>query len=67
MEKLWKDCSKEEKEAVKQIENEQKYLREQFKIGAISHRKYSYRITMLIKRLNDIERKYDESPDKILQ
>ena len=58
MEKLWKDCSKEEKEAVKEIENEQKYLKEQFKMGAISHRKYSYKLTMLMKKLDEIEKKY---------
>lgn len=58
MEKLWKDCSAEEKAEVKAIEQEQKYLKEQFKMGAISHRKYSYRLTMLIKKLDEIERKY---------
>lgn len=58
MDKLWKDCSDEEKAAVKEIETEQKYLREQFKMGAISHRKYSYRLTMLMKKLDDVERKY---------
>lgn len=58
MEKLWKDCSAEEKAEVKEIEQEQKYLKEQFKMGAISHRKYSYRLTMLIKKLDEIERRY---------
>ena len=58
MEKLWKDCSAEEKAEVKEIEKEQKYLKEQFKMGAISHRKYSYRLTMLIKKLDEIERRY---------
>lgn len=58
MEKLWKDCSAEEKAEVKEIEQEQKYLKEQFKMGAISHRKYSYRLTKLIKKLDEIEKKY---------
>lgn len=58
MEKLWSECSAEEKAEVKQIEREQKALREQFKMGAISHRKYSYRLTRLIRRLDEVERKY---------
>ena len=37
MAKYWSDCSAEEKAEVKQIEKEQKSLREQFKMGAISH------------------------------
>lgn len=58
MEKLWDDCSQDEKMAVVQIEKEMKYLKEQFKMGAISHRKYSYRITKLIHRLDEIEEYY---------
>ena len=58
MAKYWSDCSAEEKAEVKQIEKEQKALREQFKMGAISHRKYSYRLTRLIRRLDEVERKY---------
>lgn len=60
MEKLWKDCSAEEKAEVKAIEQEQKYLKEQFMMGAINHRKYSYRLTKLIKKLDEIERKYSD-------
>lgn len=60
MEKLWKDCSAEEKAEVKAIEQEQKYLKEQFMMGVISHRKYSYRLTKLIKKLDEIERKYSD-------
>ena len=58
MEKFWADCSKEEKREVKEIEKECKYLREQYLMKAISHRKYSYRITKLKKKLDEIERKY---------
>ena len=58
MAKYWSDCSAEEKAEVKQIEKEQKALREQFKMGAISHRKYSYRLTRLIRRLDEVEKKY---------
>ena len=61
MEKLWSECSAEEKAEVKQIEKEQKALREQFKMGAISHRKYSYRLTRLMRRLDEVERKYAEN------
>lgn len=61
MEKLWSECSAAEKDEVRQIEKEQKYLREQFMMGAISHRKYSYRLTKLIRRLDGIEKKYAET------
>lgn len=60
MAKYWNECSTEEKAEVKQIEKEQKALREQFKMGAISHRKYSYRLTRLIRRLDEVEKKYAE-------
>ena len=58
-EKLWSECSKEEKSEVRQIEKERDGLKEQFKMGAISHRKYSYRMTMLEKKLDQIEQKYE--------
>ena len=58
MNKLWSDCSKEEKKEVREVAKECKYLKEQYLMGAISHRKYSYRITKLKKRLDEIERKY---------
>lgn len=61
MEKLWSECSQAEKDEVRAIEKEQKWLKEQFRIGAISHRKYSYRITRLRKRLDEVERKYEET------
>lgn len=61
MEKLWRDCTAEEKAEVRQIEKERKWLKEQFRIGAISHRKYSYRITKLMKRLDEVEKRYAET------
>jgi len=61
MEKLWSECSAEEKAEVKQIERERKSLKKQFLMGAISHRKYSYRLTKLIHRLDEVEKKYAET------
>lgn len=61
MEKLWRDCTAEEKAEVRAIEKERKWLKEQFRIGAISHRKYSYRITRLMKRLDEVEKRYAEA------
>lgn len=58
MEKLWSECSKAEKDEVRTIEKERKWLKEQFRIGAISHRKFSYRITKLMRRLDEVEKKY---------
>jgi len=58
MEKLWAECSQAEKDEVRQIEKEQKGLKKQFLMGTISHRKYSYRLTKLIHRLDEIEKKY---------
>lgn len=58
MDKLWSECSAEEKAEVKQIEKERKALKKEYLLGAISHRKYSYRITKLIRRLDEVYQKY---------
>lgn len=58
MEKLWAECSEAEKDEVRQIEREQRGLKKQFQMGAISHRKYSYRLTKLMRRLDEVEKKY---------
>ena len=58
MEKLWSECSAEEKAEVKQIENEQYHTYWLYGHGLINHRKYSYRLTRLIRRLDEVERKY---------
>lgn len=61
MEKLWSECSAEEKAEVRQIEQERMGLKEQYRMGAISHRKFSYRITRLMRRLDEVKRKYAET------
>ena len=58
MEKYWEDCSPEEKAEVSKLEKEIKALKENFKSGAISHRKYSYRKTRLKKKIDEVEKKY---------
>jgi hypothetical protein len=58
MAKYWDECSAEEKAEVKQIEQERKGLKKQFLMGGISHRKYSYRLTRLMRRLDEVEKKY---------
>jgi hypothetical protein len=60
MEKLWSECSAEEKAEVRAIDKERKALKVQFLAGAITHRKYSYRLTRLEKKLNEVQRKYDD-------
>lgn len=60
MAKYWMDCSKEERDEVRKIELERRALKLQFQSGAISHRKYSYRLTMLMKKLDELEKKYEE-------
>ena len=60
MEKLWMDCSKEERDEVRKIELERRALKLQFQSGAISHRKYSYRLTRLQHKLEEVWDKYDE-------
>ena len=57
-EKSWKHCSKEEKEEVEQIINRQNELRELYKTGMISQRKYRYNLTLLERKVDEIERKY---------
>ena len=61
MEKLWSECSAEEKAEVRQIEQERMGLKEQYRMGAIFHRKFSYRITRLMRRLDEVKRKYAET------
>ena len=58
MDKLWSECSKEEKDEVRAIEKERKALKQQFMMGAITHRKYAYRLTLLMKKLDEVEKKY---------
>ena len=58
-EKLWCEVSKEEKEEVKKIEKKQKELKEQYSKGLITGRKYRYNITLLLKKVNEVEKKYE--------
>ena len=57
-EKLWAECSEEEKAEVFAIENDYRQLRQDYSTGKITLRQYKYRRTRLIKRLDSIEEKY---------
>lgn len=57
-EKLWIDCSEEEKSEVYAIEQDYRQLREDYSTGKITLRQYKYRRTRLIKRLDMVEEKY---------
>ena len=59
--KLWKNCSKEEKKAIAQIEAKRDELNELFKKGYISYRQWKYNRTMLRKKVDELERKYNEN------
>lgn len=58
-EKLWSEVSKEEKDEVMKIEKRQSELKERYLKGEISQRAYRYNLTMLIKRVDEVERKYE--------
>lgn len=57
--KYWSECSKEEKAEVNAIDNKRKLLKEQFQNGEITGRKYRYNLTLLIKKLDEVELNYD--------
>ena len=57
-EKLWIDCSEEEKSEVYAIEKDYRQLRQDYSTGKITLRQYKYRTTRLIKRLDMVEEKY---------
>ena len=55
---LWVDCPKELKDEVKEIQRKQKELKEQFLKGLITGRRYRYNITLLMKKVDEVEKKY---------
>lgn len=57
-EKLWSEVSEEEKAEVRKIEEKQKELKEQFSKGLITGRAYRYNLTRLIKKVDEVEKKY---------
>lgn len=59
IEKLWEECSDQEQAEVTEIEYKRIKLRDQFYKGEISGRKYRYNLTTLIKKLDEIEKKYE--------
>ena len=59
-EKLWVDCSEQEKAEVNQIEQSYSQLRKDFSDQKINQRQYRNRRTRLINKLNKIEEKYRE-------
>lgn len=58
-EKLWKDCSKEEKHEVKLIEREIKDLKDDFKSGRIDEEQYNQKKKKILKKIDEVEKKYD--------
>lgn len=60
MERLWEECSKEEKAEIEAIEAKQWLLKEQFSKGEITGRKYRYNLTILLKKVDEVEKKYGE-------
>lgn len=60
MEKYWDECSEKEHKEVEQIEKKIADLYEQFGSGTINHQKFSYRRTMLRKKVEEVWNKYAE-------
>lgn len=59
--KLWKDVSTEEKESVAHIEKQRDELNERYRNGLITKRAWKYNRTMLRKKVDELERKYNEN------
>lgn len=59
MEKLWEECTDEERADVTAIELKQYRLRELYHTGMISRRQYRYNLTRLLKKLDEVEKKYE--------
>lgn len=59
-EKLWKDCSKEEKAEVRKIEEDTKVLKESYEKGLLNKRQYGQRKRRILERIDEVERKYED-------
>lgn len=62
---LWEDCPLEEKLALMKLEERRNELNVLLKNKKITLRQWKYNRTMLRKKADELERKYDES--KIIQ
>lgn len=58
--KLWENCSKEEKEEIEAIETQRLLLKEDYERGYISYRKFVNKINQLIKKVDEVEAKYED-------
>ena len=65
MEKLWEECSREEIAEVEAIEIKQRLLKERFYKGEITQRAYRNNLTRLLKKVDEVEKKYGESIEYI--
>ena len=63
-EKLWSEASEEEKNEVRKIETKQKELKQKFSKGLITGRAYRYNLTRLIKKVDEVEKKFKEESDE---
>lgn len=59
-EKLWSDCSEEERKEVNEISKRIKRLNKYLKAGYLSAKGYEYFRKELEKEINKIEKKYSE-------
>ena len=57
--KLWENCSKEEHQEVEEIEKSYLLLREDYERGSLTKRQYDNKRTKLLKKLNEVEAKYE--------
>lgn len=57
--KLWENCSKEEQAEVEEIEKSYLLLREDYERGSLTKRQYDNKRTKLLKKLDEVEKKYE--------
>lgn len=60
MDKLWKDCSKEEHEAVNNWSRKRRKNLNRYKKGKITRELFEKNLKSLERELNEIEKKYDD-------
>lgn len=63
-EKLWEDCSEEEKAEVKKIEEDIQALKEDYANGLLNKRQRGQRKRRLLSRIDAVEKKYDDEPKR---
>ena len=60
-EKLWENCSPEEKEEVEQIEKAILELKDGYEKGLLNKRQLGQRRRRLLSKIDNVEKKYDDN------